>query len=152
MKLYRTCFICKKLPHCHRHRHFLLLILTNKYMIPCDECLLLWQSYLKLYNNCSLNVTIDIKRERAIQIMHYDKSQQNVQKHNDLSTSLILFEPGLEPAEFLQGGLSLLASAQVLTGCIKGVVSSLSLVSPLSPYFSRRLRTSSLTQIKTHTE
>lgn len=44
-----------------------------------------------------------------------------------LSISLIGFQPGFEPAEFLQGGLCLLASAQVLTGCIKGAVCSLSL-------------------------
>lgn len=44
-----------------------------------------------------------------------------------LSINLIGFQPGFEPAEFLQGGLCLLASAQVLTGCIKGAVCSLSL-------------------------
>lgn len=37
--------------------------------------------------------------------------------------SLLHFQPALEPAESLHGGLCLLASAQVLTGCIKGALS-----------------------------
>lgn len=54
-----------------------------------------------------------------------------------------LFKAGFGPAESLQGGLCLLASVQVLTGCIKGVVRSLSL---------SHKHTYRQTDIHTHTE